>query len=72
MPTRFSDTGIEEFLADGILVLYNIQQGDQRENAIEVLKMRYSNHQKKVFSLEISDQGIKVHPERQIMLPDHK
>lgn len=72
MPIRFSDTGIEEFLADGILVLYNIQRGDRRENAIEVLKMRYSNHQKKVFSLDITSQGIKVHPERQVTLPVHK
>ncbi|VVB61579.1 Circadian clock protein kinase KaiC [uncultured archaeon] len=72
IPTRFSDTGIEEFLADGILVLYNIQLGDRRENAIEVLKMRYSNHQKKVFSLEITSQGIKVYPERQMMLSNHK
>jgi KaiC/GvpD/RAD55 family RecA-like ATPase len=72
MPTRFSDTGIEEFLADGILVLYNIQRGDRRENAVEVLKMRYSNHQKKVFSLGISPQGIKVYPDQQVMLPNHK
>jgi KaiC/GvpD/RAD55 family RecA-like ATPase len=72
MPTRFSDTGIEEFLADGILVLYNIQRGDRRENALEVLKMRYSNHQKKVFSLEISGQGIKVYPDRQVLIPIHK
>jgi KaiC/GvpD/RAD55 family RecA-like ATPase len=72
MPTRFSDTGIEEFLADGILVLYNIQRGDRRENAVEVLKMRYSNHQKKVFSLEMSGEGIKVYPDRQVLLPIHK
>jgi KaiC/GvpD/RAD55 family RecA-like ATPase len=72
IPTRFSDTGIEEFLADGILVLYNIQRGDRRENAIEVLKMRYSNHQKKVFSLGISPQGIKIYPDRQVTLPSHK
>jgi circadian clock protein KaiC len=72
MPTRFSDTGIEEFLADGILVLYNIQRGDRRENAIEVLKMRYSNHQKRVFAMEISGQGIKVYPDRQVQLPFYK
>jgi circadian clock protein KaiC len=72
MPTRFSDTGIEEFLADGILVLYNIQRGDRRENAMEVLKMRYSNHQKKVFSLEISGEGIRVYPDRQVLFPIHK
>jgi KaiC/GvpD/RAD55 family RecA-like ATPase len=72
IPTRFSDTGIEEFLADGILVLYNIQRGDRRESAIEVLKMRYSNHQKRVFSIEISNGGIKVYPGRQVMLPIYK
>jgi KaiC/GvpD/RAD55 family RecA-like ATPase len=70
MPTRFSDTGIEEFLADGIIVLYNIQQGDKRENAIEILKMRYSNHQKKIFSMEIANEGIIIHPERQITLQE--
>ncbi len=72
LPTRYSDTGIEEFLADGILVLYNIQRGDRRENAIEVLKMRYSNHQKRVFSMDISNDGIKVYPGRQVMLPLYK
>jgi KaiC/GvpD/RAD55 family RecA-like ATPase len=68
MPTRFSDTGIEEFLADGIIVLYNIQRGDRRENAIEILKMRYSNHQKKIFAMEIASEGIIIYPERQIAL----
>lgn len=72
MPTRFSETGIEEFLADGILVLYNIQRGDRRENAVEVLKMRYSQHQKKVFSLEINSDGIRVYPDRQVTLPSYK
>lgn len=72
MPTRFSDTGIEEFLADGIIVLYNIQRGDRRENAIEVLKMRYSNHQKKVFSMEINHEGITVYPDRQVVLQEKR
>ena len=68
MPTRFSDTGIEEFLADGIIVLYNIRKGDKRENAIEILKMRCSNHQKKIFAMEITNEGMKVYPERQVFL----
>ena len=72
MPMRFSDTGIEEFLADGIFVLYNIPRGDRRENAIEILKMRYSNHEKKVFSMEITSDGIKVYPDRQVVLPGYK
>lgn len=70
MPTRFSDTGIEEFLADGIIVLYNIERGDRRENAIEVLKMRYSNHQKKIFAMEIASEGMKIYPDRQVILQE--
>ena len=34
IPTRYSETGIEEFLADGIIVLYNIQKKDIRENGV--------------------------------------
>jgi len=68
MPTRFSDTGIEEFLADGIVVLYNIQKKDIRENAIEVLKMRYGKHEKKIVSMEITENGIKVYPDKRIFI----
>ena len=68
LPIRFSETGIEEFLADGIVVLYNIRHDVIRENAIEVLKMRYSQHQKKVFSMEINQDGILVHPDKQVSL----
>ena len=68
IPTRFSESGIEEFLADGIIVLYNIQKGDKRENAIEILKMRYSEHQKKIFAMEITKEGIKIYPDRQVIL----
>jgi len=68
IPTRYSDTGIEEFLADGIIVLYNIKKKDIRQNAIEVLKMRYSKHQKKIVLMEITDKGIKIHPEKRVLV----
>ena len=68
IPTRYSETGIEEFLADGIVVLYNIQKKDVRENAIEVLKMRYGKHQKKIVLMSITNKGIKVHPDKKIVL----
>jgi len=48
--------------------LYNLQKGDGRQNAIEILKMRYSDHQKKIFALEITNEGIKIYPDRQILL----
>lgn len=68
IPKQFSETGIEEFLADGIIILYNIQKRDGRQNAIEILKMRYSNHQKKIFAMEITNEGIKIYPERQELI----
>ena len=68
MPTRFSDTGIEEFLADGIVVLYNIQKNVFRENAIEVLKMRYSKHEKRIVLMEITEKGIKVYPNKSVVI----
>jgi len=68
VPTKYSDTGIEEFLADGIIVLYNIQRGDIRENAIEVVKMRYTQHQKKMVAMEITDKGIAIYPDRRVYI----
>ena len=68
VPIRYSETGIEEFLADGIIVLYNLQKKDIRENAIEVLKMRYGQHQKKIVLMEITDKGIKVHPDKHVAI----
>jgi len=68
IPTRYSDTGIEEFLADGIIVLYNIKKKDIRQNAIEVLKMRYGKHQKKIVLMEITDKGIKIHPDKRVLV----
>jgi KaiC/GvpD/RAD55 family RecA-like ATPase len=68
IPIRYSETGIEEFLADGIIVLYNLQKKDGRENAIEVLKMRYGQHQKKIVLLEITDKGINIHPDKRVTI----
>ena len=68
IPTRYSETGIEEFLADGIIVLYNLQKRDMRKNAIEVLKMRYGQHQKKIVLMEITDKGIKVHSDKSVSI----
>lgn len=66
IPEIFSTTGVEEFLADGVIVLYNIKHGDTRENAIEVLKMRGERHQKKIVAMQITDKGIVVYPEQEV------
>jgi KaiC/GvpD/RAD55 family RecA-like ATPase len=67
IPETFSPTGVEEFLADGVVVLYNIRKGDIRENAIEVLKLRGAKHLKKIVAMQIVDgEGIAVYPEQEV------
>lgn len=66
MPAIFSSTGTEEFLADGVVVLYAIKQGNIRENAIEVLKLRGAKHQKKIVAMQITDKGIEIYPEQEV------
>jgi circadian clock protein KaiC len=68
MPTKFSKTGVEEFLADGVIVLYQIKHENIRENAIEILKLRGAGHQKKIVAMQIlGDKGIVVHPEQEVI-----
>ncbi|MFH2028355.1 MAG: ATPase domain-containing protein [Nanoarchaeota archaeon] len=66
IPEIFSTTGVEEFLADGVIVFYNIKRGDIRENAIEVLKMRGSKHKKRIVAMQITDRGVVVYPEQEV------
>jgi len=68
IPVRYSETGIEEFLADGIIVLYNIKKENIRKNAIEILKMRYGRHQKKIVLMEITEKGIIVHSDKYVSI----
>ena len=67
IPTRFSESGIEEFLADGIIVLYNLKNKNGRENAIEVLKMRNMKHEKRMVSMQITENGIEIFPDRTVV-----
>ena len=66
IPEIFSSTGVEEFLADGVIVLYNIKRGNIKESAIEVLKMRGEKHQKKIVAMQITSKGLVVYPEQEV------
>jgi KaiC/GvpD/RAD55 family RecA-like ATPase len=65
-PSRFSRSGVEEFLADGVIVLYNMRVGDSRVRAIEVLKLRGAKHLRKLVPLEITEKGIVIFPEEKV------
>ena len=66
MPETFSQTGVEEFLADGVIVLYNIKRESTRQRAIEVLKMRGTKHQERIVAMKISDKGMIIYPKQEV------
>jgi circadian clock protein KaiC len=69
-PTRswsVTKSGVEEFLADGVVLVYNLRKGASRERAIEVLKMRGAHFQRKMVPMEIvSGRGIVVYPNQKV------
>ncbi len=53
---------IEEFVADGVIVLYYLRTDHLRHRALEILKMRKSKHSSRLHAFEITDKGVVVHP----------
>jgi KaiC/GvpD/RAD55 family RecA-like ATPase len=70
VPTVYSRTGIEEFLADGVIVFYNVRRGNMRVRAIEILKMRGARHEKKIVPFEIGNNGITIFPTEPIFMEE--
>jgi len=71
-PNTYSRTGVEEFLVDGVVVLYNFRQGQMRERGIEILKLRCSNHSKSLAPYTITNNGLEIHSESMIFLDSQK
>lgn len=59
-PETFSRSGIEEFLADGVIVFYNLKDRKERETALEILKMRSGKHAKKIVPYVLEKNGFVV------------
>ena len=62
----FTNLGLEAFVMDGLIMLYNIKKGNIRERGLEVLKMNGAKHSNKTCSMEITDEGIVVHPQKEL------
>ncbi len=54
--------GVEEFIADGVVVLYYSKVGGLRVRGIEVRKMRSTSHKEGIFPLKIGEAGLVVYP----------
>ncbi|MGM5480838.1 MAG: RAD55 family ATPase [Nanobdellota archaeon] len=67
--TRLEQGGsaVEQFLADNVIIIYNIKKQNIRESAIEILKMRGTKFQKKIVAMQIvNGAGMVVYPEQRV------
>ncbi|MEE8402839.1 MAG: ATPase domain-containing protein [Candidatus Hydrothermarchaeaceae archaeon] len=60
--TGISRYGIEEFVCQGVIALYNIRKGSERVRGLEILKMRGTKHSQKICLMEMAAQGVVVYP----------
>ena len=67
-PKKYSRSGIEEFLVDGVVVLYNIRTQQIRQRGLEILKLRCSDHSKKIVPYNITSKGFEIYPDGKIFL----
>ena len=54
--------GVEEFVADNVIILRNALDEEKRRRTIEILKYRGAPHQKGEFPFTISDRGVEALP----------
>jgi len=59
-PHKFSNTGVEEFLADGIFVFYNFQGVKKRTRGVEIFKLRGASHSQRIVTMNITSKGIDI------------
>ncbi len=54
--------GIEEFVADNVIILRNILEDEKRRRTVEILKFRGTEHSKGEYPFTVTDGGIVVIP----------
>ncbi|MEK6958968.1 MAG: ATPase domain-containing protein [archaeon] len=58
---QFSKYGVEEFVADGVIVLHYMGIGTQSNRTLHIRKMRATKHSEDLHPIEITDAGMKIH-----------
>jgi len=61
--TRF---GVENFVVDGVIVLYYKQTDNTRIHSLEIYKMRGTSHSNKIHPYEITPEGLVIHPREEV------
>jgi len=58
--TQFSRFGVEEFVADALIMLHYAGLGGNYDRTLQVVKMRRTDHARGLFPMQISKNGIEV------------
>lgn len=58
--------GVEEFVADGIVILYYLKEGNVFTRALSIRKMRTTSHDTGIHPIQITKEGIEVFPTEQV------
>jgi KaiC/GvpD/RAD55 family RecA-like ATPase len=61
--------GVEEFITDGVIIMYYVKKPNEFIRAITVRKMRSTKHSKKIHVLQIKKpEGIVVSPDKEVKI----
>lgn len=67
--STYSKSGVEEFLADGVIAMYHIRKENVRVRGIEIIKLRGVKHVEKLVPFDIvAGKGIVAYPEEEIFV----
>ena len=58
--------GVETFVTEGTILMYNKGTDNVRVRSLEIAKMRGSDHSKGIYPYEITSTGIVVHPHEEV------
>ncbi len=58
---KYSKYGVEEYVADGVILLHYLGIGGTSNRTMHIRKMRATKHSEEIHPLEITDKGIKIH-----------
>ncbi len=58
---RFGKYGVEEYVADGVIVMHYMGVGTASNRTLHIRKMRATKHSEDLHPLEISERGLTVH-----------
>ena len=64
--TLYSRFGVENFVTEGTIMLYNRRYENVRVRSMEIFKMRGSDHSKGIHPYEITSSGIVIHPHEEV------